>query len=163
MQYGKEFFARLLNYLKIFVAIFIFWFLLSWNLHYFFIICGIISTVITFFLCYKMHVLSNDSHFFKLNFFIYIYALLKDIIKSAVNVVKLVFSESIKIDPAIKVINVSKLNRQEKVLFANLITMTPGTFVIAIDGDEFLIHAIDKKNLEFTNNNKIAKLLYKMR
>jgi multisubunit Na+/H+ antiporter MnhE subunit len=59
--------------------------------------------------------------------------------------------------------NVSKLNDQEKVLFANLITMTPGTFVIAIEGDNFLIHALNRKDLEFKNNSEITKLLRKMR
>ena len=43
------------------------------------------------------------------------------------------------------------------------ITMTPGTFVIAIDGDNFLIHALNLKDLEFKDNSKIKNLLTKMR
>ena len=66
-------------------------------------------------------------------------------------------------NPGTTIVNVSRLSNQEKVLFSNLITMTPGTFVIAVEGNNFLIHALNRNNLNFRNNYEITKLLKKMR
>ena len=77
--------------------------------------------------------------------------------------VKIIFSKKIDINPGTMTINTSKLDNQEKVLFANLITMTPGTFVIAVEGDNFLIHALNRDDLDFKDNQEIINLLNKIR
>lgn len=77
--------------------------------------------------------------------------------------VKIIYAEKLKINPGTITMNVSKLTNQEKILFSNLITMTPGTFVIAVEGDNFLIHALNKDDLQFKDNREIKTLLQKMR
>ena len=46
-----------------------------------------------------------------------------------------------------------------------MITMTPGTFVIAVEGNNFLIHALNKDDLNFdkNNNKKMTELIKKIR
>ena len=88
---------------------------------------------------------------------------MRDVIISSIKMIKIVYSDKLNINPGTITMNVKRLTDQEKVLFANLITMTPGTFVIAINGDCFLIHALNKNDLEFKNNSEITALLKKMR
>ena len=90
---------------------------------------------------------------------------MKNIITSTIQIVKIIYSRKIVINPGTIIVNASRLNDQEKVLFANMITMTPGTFVIAVEGNNFLIHALNKDDLNFdkNNNKKMTELIKKIR
>ena len=155
--------SDLFSYLKIFALISLLWALFSGSKDPFLVKCGVISIITTFILCIIGSIISPNSYVVRLGFFKYVFILLRDVVVSTLQMVKIIYSEKLNIDPGTITMNVSKLNDQEKVLFANLITMTPGTFVIAIEGDNFLIHALNRKDLEFKNNSEITKLLKKMR
>ena len=155
--------SNLFSYLKIFALICLLWALFSGSKDPFLVKCGIVSIIATFVLCIVGSIISPNSYVVRLGFFKYVFILLRDVVVSTLQMVKIIYSEKLNIDPGTITMNVSKLNDQEKVLFANLITMTPGTFVIAIEGDNFLIHALNRKDLEFKNNSEITKLLRKMR
>ena len=155
--------SNLFSYLKIFALICLLWALFSGSKDPFLVKCGVISIISTFVLCIVGNIISPNSYVVRLGFFKYVFILLRDVVVSTLQMVKIIYSEKLSIDPGTITMNVSKLNDQEKVLFANLITMTPGTFVIAIEGDNFLIHALNRKDLEFKNNSEITKLLKKMR
>lgn len=155
--------SDLFSYLKIFALICLLWALFSGSKDPFLVKCGVISIITTFVLCIIGSIISPNSYVVRLGFFKYVFILLRDVVVSTLQMVKIIYSEKLNIDPGTITMNVSKLNDQEKVLFANLITMTPGTFVIAIEGDNFLIHALNRKDLEFKNNSEITKLLKKMR
>ena len=155
--------SNLFSYLKIFALICLLWALFSGSKDPFLVKCGVISIITTFVLCIIGSIISPNSYVVRLGFFKYVFILLRDVAVSTWQMVKIIYSERLNIDPGTITMNVSKLNDQEKVLFANLITMTPGTFVIAIEGDNFLIHALNRKDLEFKNNSEITKLLKKMR
>ncbi|GEM_PF-3038009 len=160
---GVKVLSNLFSYLKIFALICLLWALFSGSKDPFLVKCGIVSIIATFVLCIVGSIISPNSYVVRLGFFKYVFILLRDVVVSTLQMVKIIYSEKLNIDPGTITMNVSKLNDQEKVLFANLITMTPGTFVIAIEGDNFLIHALNRKDLEFKNNNEITKLLKKMR
>ena len=155
--------SNLFSYLKIFALICLLWALFSGSKDPFLVKCGVVSIIATFVLCIVGSIISPNSYVVRLGFFKYVFILLRDVVVSTLQMVKIIYSEKLSIDPGTITMNVSKLNDQEKVLFANLITMTPGTFVIAIEGDNFLIHALNRKDLEFKNNSEITKLLKKMR
>ncbi len=73
--------------------------------------------------------------------------------------IKNIFDENSSFETQTKTINVGFLTKEEKILFANLITMTPGTFVISVSGDDFLIHSIDVEEMNSLDANKISKLV----
>lgn len=157
------FLAKSFAYIKIFLLFLILWFLLSGSKDYFMITCGIISITFTFIACTMGKIISPNSFILKPYFFKYIYFLIKNIITSSIQVMKIIYSEESFVDPGIMIVNISNLTDPDKVLFSNLITMTPGTFVISVEKNSFLIHAIDKSNLNFKKNNEIANLLEKMK
>lgn len=158
-----DFLTKGLAYIKIFLLLSILWLLFSGSKDYFMIACGIVSVILTFIICLIGKIISPNSFILKPYFFKYIYFLIKNIIISSIQVIKIIYSEKSFIDPEIMIVNISNLTNQDKVLFSNLITMTPGTFVISVEKNSFLIHAIDKSNLNFKKNNEITNLLKKMK
>ena len=150
-------------YLKVLLLLALLWVVLSGNSDPFLIACGVVCVLATFVICLAMKVVSPQSYVLRISFFKYIYVLLRDVIVSSIQMLKIIYSEKININPGTTMMNVSNLTDQEKVMFSNMITMTPGTFVIAVDGDNFLIHAINKKDLNFSSNKDMVKLLKKMR
>ncbi len=163
---GKQILSLLnsfLSYSKIILFLFILWFTFSGNKDPFMLFCGVLAVIITFTLCIVGNVISVNVYVVKIGFLKYVYTLLKNIILSTCQMINIIYSKNIKINPGTTMLNVSRLTNQEKVLFANLITMTPGTFVIAVDGSSFLIHALNRDDLNFDNNIEISKLLRKLR
>ena len=49
-----------------------------------------------------------------------------------------------------------------KVLFANSITLTPGTITAEIDGDTYRVHALDESFVSGINEGKIIDILRRM-
>ena len=134
--------SNLFSYLKIFALICLLWALFSGSKDPFLVKCGVISVIATFVLCAVGNIISPNSYVVRLGFFKYAFILLRDVVVSTLQMVKIIYSEKLNIDPGTITMNVSKLNDQEKVLFANLITMSPGTSVLAIKVDNFLFDAL---------------------
>ena len=153
------------NYVKIFALLAILWYIFSGSNDKFLLVCGAISVLTTFLFCILGKIVSSDFYIIKLGFIKYIAVLMKNIITSTIQIVKIIYSRKIVINPGTIIVNASRLNDQEKVLFANMITMTPGTFVIAVEGNNFLIHALNKDDLNFdkNNNKKMTELIKKIR
>ena len=154
---------RCFAYIKIISLFTILWIFFSGNKDPLMIACGVMAIIFTFTAGLKLNFISHSSYIIKLSFLKYVFVLVRDITISTIQLIKIIYSDKLDINPGTITMNVSKLNDQEKILFSNLITMTPGTFVIAIDGDNFLIHALNLKDLEFKDNSKIKNLLTKMR
>lgn len=78
----------------------------------------------------------------------YIAWLLKEIVKSNVDVVRCIWQRQPAIQPRVVTVKVSQESDLFKVLYANSITMTPGTVTMEIEGDEFTVHALTRSSRE---------------
>ncbi len=72
----------------------------------------------------------------------------KEIILSNFTVVKHIWLGNQSISPTMKTIKASQKTDIGKVIYANSITLTPGTVTVALDGDEFLVHALVRDSIE---------------
>lgn len=70
--------------------------------------------------------------------------LLVEIVKANIDVTKRVLAPSLPISPTLFTLTSSQQSDLGKVLYANSITLTPGTVTVAIEGDEFLVHALSE-------------------
>lgn len=75
--------------------------------------------------------------------FLYIGWLLTRIVLAAIHVTKLILAPQSKLNPKLIKHKSSLRGNSAKTLFANSITLTPGTITAEINGDEFTIHQID--------------------
>ena len=78
----------------------------------------------------------------------YILWLLKEIVKSNLEVIRLIWQRHPAIDPQLVTVKASQKTDLHKVLYANSITMTPGTIVMEIEEDEFTVHALHRSSRE---------------
>lgn len=103
--------------------------------------------LITFLISMKLNLLPGKN-FFSLKVFSYIIWLLKEIVISTIGVIKLAWQPHIKIVPVIEPIKSIQKSDEGLVLYANSITLTPGTVTLnTIDG-ALLVHALDVSMIE---------------
>lgn len=74
----------------------------------------------------------------------YIFILIWEIIKANIVVIGLIMNSRNEIEPAIVRFHTDLKTESAKVLLANSITMTPGTITASLDGDEYVVHCLDK-------------------
>ena len=92
-QKFKEIFKSLMviiNYMKIFALLGILWYIFSGSNDKFLLTCGAISVLTTFIICIFGKIISNDFYIIKLGFIKYIVVLMKNIIASTVQIVKII-------------------------------------------------------------------------
>lgn len=129
-------------------SLFIFWLILSGDDHPFAIALGLAISVCIVILNRK---LIFDEYDRKLSFrkvghlFVFIFVLIKEIWIANIDVAKLVLSRDLKIEPSFFVLKHRLTSNNLKVLYANAITLTPGTLTVDLDEDTFLVHALTTK------------------
>ena len=72
----------------------------------------------------------------------YFFFLLKEILLSNLAVLRLVYRRKLP-EPVLVRFKSCLRSNGAKVLVANSITLTPGTFTVTLEGDEFCVHALD--------------------
>lgn len=144
---------------KGFCMFFLFWCLMSGEMEPFFLLFGLLSSLLILFLSKKLKIMKYSStiHFF--GFISYVIQLLNSVLRSSIAMMSHIFNEKSSFETGSFKINVGFLKTEEKILFANIITMTPGTFVIAVNGDDFLIHSMDIKTMKSFDSKSISKLV----
>ena len=74
--------------------------------------------------------------------------LVKEIVKSNIEVIRCIWQREPAIEPRVIKVKASQQSDLFKVLYANSITMTPGTVTIEVEGDEFTVHALTRASRE---------------
>ena len=92
----------------------------------------------------------------------YVLVLIKEIIKANIQVLKFVYSPKYIPEPAIYYFKTDLKTGFSKVLFANSITLTPGTVTVSVSGDEFCVHALDISLAEGIEEGGFVHILKKM-
>jgi len=106
---------------------------------------GAVSVVITMVLVLRMRIVDREtSPFFRLHTLIPYYIWLGgEIAKANVAVVKASLKPEIDISPRLVRVPVKANTDLARCIFANSITLTPGTVTVEIEEDAYLVHALD--------------------
>ena len=88
---------------------------------------------------------------------LYIVWLVKEIIISGLMVCICIILPSKRVSPKIIKVKCSQKSEAAKVLYANSITLTPGTVTIDISDDVFTVHTLDKPFEESLKSMKMDK------
>ena len=77
--------------------------------------------------------------------------LVQEVIKSSLDVARVILSPSLPTSPTMAEFTVSGLTDAGKVILGNSITLSPGTVTIDVDGDSLLVHCLTREGaLELT-------------
>lgn len=88
--------------------------------------------------------------------------LLSEIIKSNIQVSKLIISPKYEIVPVILKLKPDLKSETLRAVLANSITLTPGTISVSLKKDYLIIHCLDEDFAEGIGNSRFIKILKKL-
>ena len=108
---------------------------------------GIASVILVVLIAVRMDVVDHEGHPIHLTFrfFGYWFWLLLEIVKASLDVTKRIWSPSLPISPTMYILKASQPGELGQVIYANSITLTPGTVTVRLDGGDILVHAIARE------------------
>lgn len=126
------------------VALAVFWISLSGYFTPMLLTLGGISIFLVLGLCFRMKILDRETapYLSLPGTLKYLVWLSGEIVKANMAVVRAVLKPDMEISPAIVKVPVKQATDIGKTMFANSITLTPGTVSMAINEDEIVVHAL---------------------
>lgn len=128
--------------------LFLFWIFLSGHLTPLMLGLGVASVALTIYLSQRMNVIDHESYPLHLTsklpgFFVYIF---REIIKANIDVaIRVLGWRGASISPQLVEIPRSQKTDLGAVIYANSITLTPGTVTIKLSEDTLTVHALNKE------------------
>ena len=134
-------------YLSLFLAAF--WLLNSGHNTSLMLLLGATSIAFVLYIAHRMDVVDHESQPLHLTLKLpgYYAWLIKEIILANFLVVKHIWLGNKTISPVLTTIKVSQKTDIGKVIYANSITLTPGTVTVALEGDKFIVHALLRESI----------------
>lgn len=129
------------------LTLFATWMLLSGVYEPFFFFLGILSVVIVVAIAWRMDVVDREAHPIHMSMLLpgYWLWLFKEILLANIDVTKRIIAPSLPIEPRVFRVKPTQSDELGKVIYANSITLTPGTVTIDIDDDgDLVIHALSE-------------------
>ncbi len=130
---------------SLFSLLMLVWLLLSGIYTPWLISLGVLSCVVVVLIALRMDVIDNEGHPFHLHFgslCLYWCWLLVEILKSNYIVLRCILSPGMPISPNVLALRSTQRSDLGRVIYANSITLTPGTVSIEVDGDITEVHAL---------------------
>lgn len=129
---------------SIFVVLSLIWLLNSGHYTPLLLSLGLVSVLGVIWLAHLMDVVDHESQPVHLTLRLpsYYWWLLKQIVASNIDVAKRVWLGKQSISPCVATLRVSQRTDMGKVIYANSITLTPGTVAMDLEGDSVTVHAL---------------------
>jgi len=149
-----------------FILLFVLWIIFNSNLTIEITIFGVAISAIIYFFCCKFvgYSVKKDVLIVKKfgYFCCYMMVLIVEIFKANWATLKLIVSNRYNVEPVLVTFDVHFDTDTAKVLFANSITLTPGTITAEVNGDTYKVHALDESFIDGINEGKIVDILHRM-
>lgn len=136
--------------LSLWVFLYAFWFLLSGHTSPLLLGFGAISVTLVVYIAKRMDVIDHEGHPSHLSFRIvpYWFWLCWEIIKANIDVAKIILSPKLPISPVMFKTKASQERELGQVIYANSITLTPGTVTVSMEDGILEIHALTVEGAE---------------
>ena len=155
---------ELIHALSIGALLFGIWLLLSGIYTPFLVSLGILSCAAVVWVTIRMDIVDHEGHPLHLTWRALGYWgwLVIEIIKANVDVVKFVLSPTLKISPTMIRVRASQETDLGKVIYANSITLTPGTISVDVANNEILVHALSEAGAQELLGGEMDRKVSKM-
>ena len=144
----------------------VFWLLLSGYFKTNLLVLGAISVAITLYFSVKMRVLRHQGqeiYFPFIKIIPYWIWLFIEILKSNIQVAKMILNPKLSIKPSLKLISTDQETEIGRVIYANSITLTPGTVAINISNDgNIIVHALHEDNITDLEHGEMNRRVVKL-
>ncbi|HXH04035.1 MAG TPA: Na+/H+ antiporter subunit E [Candidatus Competibacteraceae bacterium] len=135
---------------SLFACCILLWLLLSGYLEPWLLGLGLLSCLLVTWLARRMGLADGEGHPIEWlpHVLGYLPWLLKEIAKSSWDVSKRVLDPRLPISPTVVRLRAEQRSTVGRVLFANSITLTPGTLTLRLEGEELEVHALSRAGAE---------------
>ncbi|MFC1664507.1 Na+/H+ antiporter subunit E [Pseudomonadota bacterium] len=133
------------HFTLLFIFLFGLWLLLSGEFAPLLISLGVLSCLLVLYLVHRMDFVDHELHPMHLHpgrILAYWSWLIKEIFKSNIDVARIIVSSKPSYSPEIFRVKTSQIDEIGQVIFANSITLTPGTVSMEVNDDEIEVHAL---------------------
>ena len=136
----------MLHALSLGLVLFILWLLLSGFFEILLLSLGAGSVLAVVWIAYRMDVIDHEGHPVHLTARALLYWpwLTMEIIKTNIDVAAVIVRRKMPIHPSVIKVKATQETELGQVIYANSITLTPGTVTIAVDKDIMTIHALTR-------------------
>lgn len=131
----------------LFIVLATLWLLLSGYFEPLLLGLGLASCLFVLFIAHRMDAVDFQGSVVRLRFFqmlLYWAWLIREIVKTSIAVTKSILSPNMAISPNIVKVTASEASDLGLVIYANSITLTPGTISIDITDQEITVHALTR-------------------
>jgi multicomponent Na+:H+ antiporter subunit E len=130
-----------------------------------YIFFAILTSVLVYYFAYQLSLLPKKPNIDLLKSIKYVFWLIAEIIKSSISVSKIAWRRNISIYPLLEPIISVQNTELGVVIYANSITLTPGTVTLSTEDNKLLVHALDIKFMrdlqDGTMDRKIEEIIIK--
>lgn len=126
--------------------LFVTWLLLSGHDDPLILAFGVFSCIVTVLITRRMGLNDEEGHPIHLGWRVPVYWtwLFREIVKANIDVAKRIISPRLPISPTLITLKTSQTTEFGQVIYANAITLTPGTVSLRIDKDTIEVHALSE-------------------
>lgn len=135
---------------SLFLTLFVFWLIFSGYTETFFIVSGLLSCALSMYIGQRMDVTDREGHPMHVarHSFVFWFWLVWQVVLSSWEVTKVIWRPSLKISPTLGWTPAGQDSDLGKVIYANSITLTPGTVCVSVEGDQMLVHALNAESIK---------------
>ena len=135
------------------------WLLLSWHFVPLFVVFGFVTCTVAVWVSVRLGVVDRESVPVHLlgRAVIYVPWLVWEVFKSNVRVARIILSPRIRVDPSIVHFRASQRTDLGRFIYANSITLTPGTVTTGVTGDDMEVHAIVQSEIDGSEENDMNR------
>lgn len=146
------------------IGLFAVWLLLSGHFEPMLIVLGLLSCLGVVFISRRMDVVDREGVPVHLTFgpLWYWPWLVWEIVKANIDVTKRILSPTLNISPTMVRLKVSQKSDLALVIYANSITLTPGTVSVDVEPGEILVHALSHEAAEDLKGGAMDRQVTKM-
>ncbi|GAA6172900.1 Na+/H+ antiporter subunit E [Colwellia sp. KU-HH00111] len=145
--------------ISLFLTLAAFWLLNSGHYTNLLLILGLASVVLVLIIARRMDVVDHESqpiHLTPTIFGYYIW-LIKAIVEANITVLKHIWLGNDSISPTLEKITISQQTDMGKVIYANSITLTPGTVAIDLCDNEIIVHGLLRQDIESLKSGEMDR------
>jgi multicomponent Na+:H+ antiporter subunit E len=132
------------------LTLFAFWLALSGHYTPLLLTLGVGSCVLVVYLAHRMEAIDEEGVPLQitLRMLAYLPWLLKEILVANIDVARVILRPKLKISPRVVFFHGTQKTDLGRAIYANSITLTPGTITTGVNGNEFEIHALRAADLD---------------
>ena len=119
---------------------------------------GLASTLLAVHLAHRMDILDHETHpaLLTLRLVRFWFFLAGEVIKANIDVIRRILQPGKSISPQLITLPLPQKTDLARVIYANSITLTPGTVTLRLDKDTVLVHALSREAAEDLATGRMA-------